>query len=91
MQQSLVILDLCLWEIQSGKSCDYYETIIFEIQLHFQNVFHGPHEYEKLGIFLFLQFEEYFKMPRFWSGLVWTVGLTLASFSNSSWCSVGRA
>ena len=41
MQQSLVILDLCLKRTWSGKSRDYRDLIVFE-NLSFQNVFR-PH------------------------------------------------
>jgi len=45
MQQSAVILDLCLRKPRSGKSHDYRDVIVF-VKLRLQNVFR-PHENEE--------------------------------------------
>ena len=45
-QQSLVILDLCLWKTRAGKSRDYRDIIVFE-KLRFHKNVSRLHENEK--------------------------------------------
>ena len=47
MQNSPVILDLCLRKTRSGKSHDYNDIIVLE-KLHFQNV-SRPHKNDSLS------------------------------------------
>jgi len=73
MQQSPVILDLCLRKPRSGISRDYRDVIVFE-KLCFQNVFL---QNEKLAFSNSSGLKSAFGKLRFRCGLVWTVGLTV--------------
>jgi len=75
MQQSPVILDLCLRKTRSWKSRDYRDVIGFE-KLHFQNVFR-PHENQKPTFSNSFGLKIVFEKLRFPDGLAWTVGLTV--------------
>ena len=75
MQQSPVILDLCLRKTRSGKSRDYRDVIVFE-KLRFQNVFR-PHENEKPAFSNSSGLKSVFEKLRYRDGLLWTEGLTV--------------
>ena len=85
MQQSPVILDLCLKTTRSGKSRDCREAIdrFFFEKLCFKNVFR-PHENENLSFSNSSSLRSVFEKLRFLEGLVWTVGHT-ADFSGIMW------
>jgi len=68
MQQSPVILDLCLRKIWLGKSHVYRDAIVF-VKLRFQNVFR-PHENEKPAFSNSSGLRSVFEKLRFRDGLV---------------------
>jgi len=74
MQQSPVILYLCLRKSRSGKSQDYRDAIVFE-KLRFQNVF-LPHENVKPVFSNSSGLKSVFEKLPYRDGLVWTAGLT---------------
>ena len=63
MQQSPVILDLCLRKTRSGKSRDYRDVIVL-VKFRFQNVFLSTLKL-KVSVFKFLRFEERFREAPF--------------------------
>ena len=73
MQQSPVILDLCLRKTRSWKSRDYRNVIVFE-KFRFRNVF-CPHENEKPAFLNSSGLKSVFQKLRFRDRLVWTKGL----------------
>ena len=85
MQQSLVVLDLCLRKTRAGKSHDYPAVIVFE-KLYFQHVFR-PHENAKRAFSNSSGLKNVFEKLRFRDGLVWTLDCNhrnKAAFSNVS-------
>jgi len=75
MQQSALILYLCLRKTRAGKSHDYRDVIVFE-KLRFQNALR-PHDTAKTAFSNSSGLKRVFEKLRFRDGLVWTVGQTV--------------
>ena len=64
MQQSPVILDLCLRKTRSGKSRDHRDAIVFE-KLRLSKCFSCTRK-RKASVFKFLRFKSVFEKAPFW-------------------------